>query len=168
GGELGRVGGGGGPRALFCGGEKKEGGQGGPPHILRHEPKDIAALRADEIGGFLVGPVEPEERGCPGIEQRVALVKMSPAAHHADKLLAARNHFDRSVLLLNLLKVHKFSVTVSRYTSPMDSFDQIYEQFKVQGKELAGKIRELIHEGNVRRIIIKHEHGHTFMEIPLT
>ena len=50
----------------------------------------------------------------------------------------------------------------------MDSFDKIYEQFKVQGKELAGKIRELIHEGNVRRIIIKNEQGHTFMEIPLT
>src|ERR1039457_3112720 len=50
----------------------------------------------------------------------------------------------------------------------MDSFDRIYEQFKVQGKELADKIRELIHEGNVRRIIIKNEHGHTFMEIPLT
>jgi hypothetical protein len=50
----------------------------------------------------------------------------------------------------------------------MDSFDQIYEQCKVQGKELVGKVRELIHEGNVRRIIIKNEHGHTFMEIPLT
>lgn len=55
-----------------------------------------------------------------------------------------------------------------RYTSPMDSFKQFYEQFRVQGKELVEKIRELIHEGNVRRIIIKNEHGHTFMEIPVT
>jgi Domain of unknown function (DUF4342) len=38
----------------------------------------------------------------------------------------------------------------------------------VHGKELADKIRELIHEGNVRRIIIKDESGHTFLEIPLT
>jgi hypothetical protein len=26
----------------------------------------------------------------------------------------------------------------------------------------------LIHEGNVRRIIIKDEHGHTFVEIPVS
>ena len=50
----------------------------------------------------------------------------------------------------------------------MDSFDHIYEQFKVHGKDLAAKISELIHEGNVRRILIKDESGHTFMEIPLT
>jgi hypothetical protein len=50
----------------------------------------------------------------------------------------------------------------------MDNFGQMYEKFKVQGKELADKLGELIHEGNVRRIIIKDERGHTFMEIPLT
>jgi Domain of unknown function (DUF4342) len=50
----------------------------------------------------------------------------------------------------------------------MGQFEQAFEQFKVAGKDLADKIRELIHEGNVRRIIIKDEHGHTFMEIPLT
>jgi hypothetical protein len=50
----------------------------------------------------------------------------------------------------------------------METFDRMYEQFRVQSRELAGKLRELIHEGNVRRIIIKDEHGHTFMEIPLT
>jgi hypothetical protein len=44
----------------------------------------------------------------------------------------------------------------------------MFEQFKVQANELGDKIRELIHEGNVRRIIIKDEQGHTFMEIPLT
>jgi len=50
----------------------------------------------------------------------------------------------------------------------MESFDHMYEQFKVAGKDLADKISELIHEGNVRRILIKDESGHTFMEIPLT
>jgi hypothetical protein len=44
----------------------------------------------------------------------------------------------------------------------------IYEEFKVQAKDLVDKVQELIHEGNVRRIIIKDEKGHTFMEIPLT
>ena len=50
----------------------------------------------------------------------------------------------------------------------MGQFEQVFETFKVAGKDLGNKIRELIHEGNVRRIIIKDEHGHTFMEIPLT
>jgi putative cell wall-binding protein len=49
----------------------------------------------------------------------------------------------------------------------MGQFERAFEQFKVAGKDLAGKIRELIHEGNVRRIIIKDESGHTYMEIPV-
>jgi hypothetical protein len=31
-----------------------------------------------------------------------------------------------------------------------------------------GKIKELIHEGNIRRIIIKNEDGRTLIEVPLT
>jgi len=50
----------------------------------------------------------------------------------------------------------------------MNQFDQAFEQFKVHGKDLVAKIKELIHEGNVRRIVVKDENGHTFMEIPLT
>ena len=43
-----------------------------------------------------------------------------------------------------------------------------FEEIKVLGHELADKVKELIHEGNVRRIIIKDEQGHTFLEIPVT
>jgi len=50
----------------------------------------------------------------------------------------------------------------------MDQFGRIIEQIKVHASELPEKIKELIHEGNVRRIIIRDERGHTFMEIPLT
>jgi len=50
----------------------------------------------------------------------------------------------------------------------MDTFGRMYEQFKVQGRELADRVSELIHEGNVRRIIVRDERGNTFMEIPLT
>jgi hypothetical protein len=50
----------------------------------------------------------------------------------------------------------------------MDKLGQMFEQFKVHASELADKVREIIKEGNVRRIIIKDEQGHTFMEIPLT
>ncbi len=41
------------------------------------------------------------------------------------------------------------------------------EQLKLQGEQLAAKVKELLHEGNVRRLIIKHE-GHPILEIPFT
>ncbi len=41
------------------------------------------------------------------------------------------------------------------------------EELQVMGEQLLSKVKELIHEGNVRRIIIKHE-GNTIMEFPLT
>jgi predicted tellurium resistance membrane protein TerC len=43
-----------------------------------------------------------------------------------------------------------------------------FEEIKVLGHELVDKVKELIHEGNVRRIIIKNEQGHTFIEVPVT
>lgn len=42
------------------------------------------------------------------------------------------------------------------------------EEYKVRGEEIVKKIKELIKEGNIRRIIIKNEKGETFMEIPVT
>ena len=47
-------------------------------------------------------------------------------------------------------------------------FPHNFEELKVQAGELVEKVKELIHEGNVRRIIIRDESGHTFMELPLT
>lgn len=43
-----------------------------------------------------------------------------------------------------------------------------YEEFHVDGESLISKIKEIIHEGNVRKIIIKDEKGNTYIEIPLT
>lgn len=40
-------------------------------------------------------------------------------------------------------------------------------QFEVMGSNLADKVKELIHEGNVREIIVKHD-GHTILHIPVT
>ncbi|MBA4383354.1 MAG: hypothetical protein C0410_01320 [Anaerolinea sp.] len=42
------------------------------------------------------------------------------------------------------------------------------EEFRVDGEALISKIKEIIHEGNVRRIIIKDEKGATYIEIPMT
>ncbi len=46
--------------------------------------------------------------------------------------------------------------------------DSTKEQFKLYGHELVKKIKELIKEGNIRRIIIKNEKGKEMMEIPVT
>jgi len=43
-----------------------------------------------------------------------------------------------------------------------------FEEFKLNGQELVKKIKEIIKEGNVRRIIIKNEKGKIIMEIPIT
>ena len=42
------------------------------------------------------------------------------------------------------------------------------EEFKVNGEELLKKVKELIKEGNVRRITIKNKEGKSLVEIPLT
>ena len=42
------------------------------------------------------------------------------------------------------------------------------EEIKVAGEELVAKIKELVHEGNVRRIAIKNEEGKVIVEFPLT
>lgn len=42
------------------------------------------------------------------------------------------------------------------------------QEFTIDGDEVVAKVRELIHEGNVRRIIIKNEDGRTMLEVPLT
>ncbi len=41
------------------------------------------------------------------------------------------------------------------------------EQVRVTGEELVEKVKELLHEGNVRHLIVKHEE-HTIMEIPVS
>jgi hypothetical protein len=40
-------------------------------------------------------------------------------------------------------------------------------EFKVKGEELLRKVKDIVHEGSVRRIIIKDDKGSTYMEIPL-
>ncbi len=42
------------------------------------------------------------------------------------------------------------------------------EEFHVSGEAIVAKIKELIHQGNIRRIIIKNETGRTMIDMPLT
>lgn len=43
-----------------------------------------------------------------------------------------------------------------------------HNEFKVKGEDLLAKIKELIHQGNISRIIIKNEEGKVYLEIPVT
>lgn len=42
------------------------------------------------------------------------------------------------------------------------------EEFQVTGEAVVAKLREILHAGNVRRIIIKNDTGQTLIEVPLT
>ena len=42
------------------------------------------------------------------------------------------------------------------------------EQFRVTGDKVVTTIKDLLHEGNIRRITLKNEEGKILFEIPLT
>jgi hypothetical protein len=42
------------------------------------------------------------------------------------------------------------------------------EEFRVNGDALVAKLKELLREGNIRRIIIKNDKGEVLIEVPLT
>ena len=42
------------------------------------------------------------------------------------------------------------------------------EEFEVKGEELMAKVKEMVHEGSVRRLTIKDADGRTLLDIPLT
>jgi len=50
-------------------------------------------------------------------------------------------------------------------TNPVTDF---VDEFQIKGEEVLAKVRELVHEGNVRRIIILNNEGRTVLEVPLT
>lgn len=44
----------------------------------------------------------------------------------------------------------------------------VKEEFSISADNLVSKVKELIHEGNITRIIVKDEKGKTLLEIPAT
>lgn len=42
------------------------------------------------------------------------------------------------------------------------------EEFRVDGEQLLAKVRELVRQGNIRRITIKTKEGKSLLELPLT
>jgi hypothetical protein len=51
--------------------------------------------------------------------------------------------------------------------SAMEQFRINLEEIKVAGRDLVEKVKALIHEGSIHRIIIKNEQGHTLIEVPI-
>jgi len=48
-----------------------------------------------------------------------------------------------------------------------EQYETTQEEIKVEGSELLARIKDLIHQGNVRRVSIKKD-GQIVMELPLT
>lgn len=42
------------------------------------------------------------------------------------------------------------------------------EQYRLTGDEMISKVKQIVHEGNVRRVIIRNPEGHVIVEFPLT
>ncbi|WXG44357.1 MAG: DUF4342 domain-containing protein [Promethearchaeati archaeon SRVP18_Atabeyarchaeia-1] len=53
-----------------------------------------------------------------------------------------------------------------RCGEPLQKMTQ--EEYSVSSDDLVAKVRQLLHEGNVRRIVVRDEKGKTLLEIPLT
>ena len=45
--------------------------------------------------------------------------------------------------------------------------EEASEEYEVRGEDLLSRVKELVREGNIRRITIRSEHGNTLIEIPL-
>ena len=50
----------------------------------------------------------------------------------------------------------------------MDPQPTRIQEFTFDGVQLLATVKELVHEGNVRRLTIKSEEGRTLLEVPLT
>jgi len=41
-------------------------------------------------------------------------------------------------------------------------------EYRVDGAELVARLKEIVHEGNARHVVIRNERGRTILEVPLT
>lgn len=46
--------------------------------------------------------------------------------------------------------------------------DPRWDEFQVKGEQLLSKVKELVHQGNIRRLVIANDEGKTLVEVPLT
>ncbi len=66
-------------------------------------------------------------------------------------------------------KVAEVNFETTPLETPVYNQDKVsVEELKINGDDLVAKVKELIHESNIRRIIIKNEEGRILVEVPLT
>lgn len=66
-------------------------------------------------------------------------------------------------------KVSEVNLEPTPLETPVDTQDKVsVEELKINGEDLVAKVKELIHEGNIRRLILKNEEGRILVEVPLT
>jgi predicted Abi (CAAX) family protease len=61
----------------------------------------------------------------------------------------------------------KSEVALTEVETETDTTANI-EEFSINGDALVGKVKELLHQGNIRRIIIKNEESRVLIEVPMT
>jgi hypothetical protein len=62
--------------------------------------------------------------------------------------------------VIGINKIKREKMTDKEYTN--------WESFKVTGDEILEKVKEIVKEGNARKIVIKNEKDEIIMEFPLT
>ena len=67
-----------------------------------------------------------------------------------------------------IIVIIKFMPTKSKAKAKFVVDDELKDEIKVTGEQLVKKVRQLIKEGNARKIIIKDENGKHLIEIPMT
>ncbi|WP_293123770.1 DUF4342 domain-containing protein [Microcoleus sp. bin38.metabat.b11b12b14.051] len=66
-------------------------------------------------------------------------------------------------------KVTEVKFDATPLETPVYTQDKVsVEELKINGDDLVAKVKELIHESNIRRLIIKNEEGRILVEVPLT
>ena len=88
--------------------------------------------------------------------------------------------FDKAFIFIRVLKVGDcmpYCVKCGAQLKETDKFCMVCgtatprftsEEFTVSSSNLIDRVRELLHEGNVTRVIVKDEAGKTLLEIPAT
>jgi len=65
------------------------------------------------------------------------------------------------------VEVDGIEVEVEVVEAESEGPDEATEEYEVKGEDLLSRVKELVREGNVRRITIRTEQGNTLIEIPL-
>lgn len=60
------------------------------------------------------------------------------------------------------------SETEARDEQPNETASSDRERHRVSGDKVIAKIKELLHEGNIRHVVIKNEEGRTLIEFPVS